>query len=174
MFKFLGDLFKDLVMRVSRKGLSGVSAERQIAFYLHQREIIQKRCGFLQGRDGLISNIVCLCCLFEYPINSLLCGHTVCDACIIAHGRPVRDNVLSVESCPICGISRNPGRSKVEIVQKPDNAGIRVLALDGGGVRALIQLVVLQVLESRIGFDIPIQEFFDLIVGTRWVFYLIP
>jgi len=36
-----------------------------------------------------------------------------------------------------------------------------------GGVRAVVQLVILGMLEKRIGFGIPIQEFFDLIVGTR-------
>ena len=36
-----------------------------------------------------------------------------------------------------------------------------------GGVRALIQLVVLAMIEKRVGLAIPIQEFFDLIVGTR-------
>lgn len=168
VYEKLGNLFKALGMKVSRKGLQGVQFEPQIAFKLHQEEIIQKQCSFLQGNDGLISNIVCFCCLFEFPIHSLLCGHTVCDACINAYGRPVRENVLSIGSCPICGISRNSGRSKVEVVRKPDNAGIRVLTLDGGGIRALIQLVILQVVETRIGFDIPIQEFFDLIVGTRY------
>ena len=39
-----------------------------------------------------------------------------------------------------------------------------------GGVRALIQLVVLGIIEKRVGLAIPIEEFFDLIVGTRWVF----
>lgn len=164
VFKFLVDLFEKLGRKVNREGMS---LERPIAFSLHQQEIIQKRCGFLHGKHGLISNIVCLCCLFEFPIHSLLCGHAVCDACVIAHGRFTRENVLSVESCPICGISRTLGQARVELVRKPDNAGIRVLTLDGGGVRALVQLVALQVLETRIGFGIPIQEFFDLMVGTR-------
>jgi hypothetical protein len=38
-----------------------------------------------------------------------------------------------------------------------------------GGVRAVIQLVILAMIEKRIGLGIPIQEFFDLIVGTRYV-----
>jgi hypothetical protein len=38
-----------------------------------------------------------------------------------------------------------------------------------GGVRAVIQLAILAMIEKRIGFGIPIQEFFDLIVGTRYI-----
>jgi patatin-like phospholipase/acyl hydrolase len=36
-----------------------------------------------------------------------------------------------------------------------------------GGIRAVIQLEILALIEQRIGLGIPIQEFFDLIVGTR-------
>jgi len=166
VLKYLGTLFKTLGLKVSRKGLSGNSAECRIAFEIHQEEIIQKKCNFLHGSDALISNTVCYCCLFRFPIHSMLCGHAVCDACVNFHGRKARENVLAVESCPICGVSRTNGRSQVEIIQKPDKAGVRVLTLDGGGIRAMIQLRVLKILEDRIGLDIPIQEFFDLIVGT--------
>ena len=38
-----------------------------------------------------------------------------------------------------------------------------------GGIRAIIELTVLKLLEERIGFGIPIREFFDLMVGTRYV-----
>jgi patatin-like phospholipase/acyl hydrolase len=42
-----------------------------------------------------------------------------------------------------------------------------VLTCFSGGVRALVELVILRLIEDRTGFNIPIQEFFDLIVGTR-------
>ena len=35
-------------------------------------------------------------------------------------------------------------------------------------MRSIVQLVFLLELESRIGLGVPIQEFFDLIVGTRY------
>jgi patatin-like phospholipase/acyl hydrolase len=41
------------------------------------------------------------------------------------------------------------------------------LTTNSGGVRALIQLVILRLIEKRMGLGIPIQEFFDLMVGTR-------
>jgi hypothetical protein len=37
-----------------------------------------------------------------------------------------------------------------------------------GGIRGIIQLVILQELNKRLG-GIPIYSFFDLVVGTRWV-----
>lgn len=37
-----------------------------------------------------------------------------------------------------------------------------------GGIRSVIQLEILKSLELAIGLDIPIQDFFDLIIGTRF------
>ena len=54
----------------------------------------------------------------------------------------------------------------VEIRVKPPHGGLRVLSLDGGGVRGIVELVVLHRLESSVGLEIPIGEYFDLIVGT--------
>ena len=36
-----------------------------------------------------------------------------------------------------------------------------------GGIRGIIELLILQDIEKKLGGRIPIQEFFDLIVGTR-------
>jgi hypothetical protein len=36
-----------------------------------------------------------------------------------------------------------------------------------GGVRAIVELEILQAIEEALGRHIPIQNFFDLIVGTR-------
>lgn len=38
---------------------------------------------------------------------------------------------------------------------------------NSGGIRSIIQLTILGELERLIGLDLPIQDFFDLIVGTR-------
>jgi patatin-like phospholipase/acyl hydrolase len=40
------------------------------------------------------------------------------------------------------------------------------LALDGGGVRAIVQLKILKAIEKKMGGFLPIQRFFDLIGGT--------
>lgn len=38
-----------------------------------------------------------------------------------------------------------------------------------GGIRGIIQLKVLEALERKINLGVPIQDFFDLVVGTRYV-----
>jgi hypothetical protein len=48
-----------------------------------------------------------------------------------------------------------------------------------GGVRGIVELLVLQAIENNISGSsqasrIPIQNFFDLIVGTRCVFHSLP
>ncbi|KAF4448554.1 hypothetical protein F53441_8031 [Fusarium austroafricanum] len=49
---------------------------------------------------------------------------------------------------------------------KPRDAGPRVLALDGGGVRGVVELYVLREIEKHVGYGISIHELFDLVVGT--------
>lgn len=49
---------------------------------------------------------------------------------------------------------------------KPDNAGMIVLSIDGDGIRGIMSLQFLQVLEDRIGLPIPVQENFDIAFGT--------
>lgn len=41
------------------------------------------------------------------------------------------------------------------------------LMLRSGGVRGIMELEVLKAIETELGGKIPIQAFFDLIVGTR-------
>ncbi|KAF5570497.1 calcium-independent phospholipase a2 [Fusarium phyllophilum] len=42
----------------------------------------------------------------------------------------------------------------------------RVLSLDGGGVRGIVELCVLRQIERHVGYGIAIHELFDLVVGT--------
>lgn len=39
-----------------------------------------------------------------------------------------------------------------------------------GGVRSIIELIILSEIEKRTGLDIPIRCFFDLIIGSRYYF----
>jgi predicted acylesterase/phospholipase RssA len=57
-------------------------------------------------------------------------------------------------------------RSPWPIFIKPTEAGIRVLTLDGGGIRGIVELTILQQIENALGEGLRIQSFFDLIVGT--------
>lgn len=66
---------------------------------------------------------------------------------------------FEVAQCPICD-----ERSNVTVRQLPPTKHPVILSLDGGGVRGLIQLGLLQALERRIG--VPIASLPDLCTGT--------
>ncbi|KAF5590057.1 calcium-independent phospholipase A2 [Fusarium pseudoanthophilum] len=48
----------------------------------------------------------------------------------------------------------------------PEDAAPRVLSLDGGGVRGIVELCVLRQIEKHVGYGIAIHQLFDLVVGT--------
>jgi predicted acylesterase/phospholipase RssA len=59
------------------------------------------------------------------------------------------------------------GKHTHQIQLRPRCAGARILTLDGGGIRGIIELAVLQALHIAVGLDnFPIRDMFDLIVGT--------
>ncbi|KAG9553187.1 FabD/lysophospholipase-like protein, partial [Aureobasidium melanogenum] len=53
-----------------------------------------------------------------------------------------------------------------EVTCLSDDVGVRVLSLDGGGMRGIMELEVLRAIEKALGGNLRIQSFFDLIVGT--------
>ena len=117
-----------------------------------------------------VDNLPCIPCLFRRPEYRMPCGHYLCHVCI----EQLQDPQLSAEpsavamhwSCPICGMNEPEDAWPVVIQQVPPLAGIRILSLDGGGVRGILEVLILQRLEKTIGLEIPIRHFFDLIVGT--------
>lgn len=106
---------------------------------------------------------VCLACMQADPQHKLTCGHVVCEKCFIDMGdSPTTDPYLyTLNCCPFCSQI-----SEVTVRVKPATAGLRVLSIDGGGIRAAIPIQFLCALENAIGLDIPIQEHFDLAYGT--------
>jgi hypothetical protein len=112
---------------------------------------------------------VCYGCLFGRPEYRLPCGHVICVACLRDFdqtdlARQYSGNVIHNE-CIVCADSSSlgwPYRTQV----RPDLTGLRVLSLDGDGVRGIVELVVLRRLENLIGLGLPLGRFFDLVVGT--------
>src|SRR5205814_7260003 len=49
---------------------------------------------------------------------------------------------------------------------KPPTAGVRILCIDGGGVRGIIPLNVMALLQILAGQDFHVQDLFDLKFGT--------
>jgi len=112
-----------------------------------------------------ISHASCFGCLVNIPLHPLPCGHVLCEACIrdcatSSHGR------LKLKYCPLHVDMDNDFEPPWEVTHKPDHVGVRILSLDGGGMRGIMELEVLRAIEKALGGNIRIQSFFDLIVGT--------
>ena len=99
------------------------------------------------------------------PEKVLSCGHALCDTCIQIYGRrsASEKNTYDLTTCMLCGTSCE--NSTFRYV--PPTAGIRVLSLDGGGVRGIIPLTFLSHLQKVFAqFDCSIRDQFDLVCGT--------
>jgi hypothetical protein len=106
----------------------------------------------------------CFCCLLRTPEKVLDCGDAFCDVCIKTFGSQYgsEPNRYELPECTICGEAHSSTFTFI-----PPTAGIRLLSLDGGGVRGIIQLTVLEHLERElVDFGCPLEEYFDSVVGT--------
>lgn len=108
----------------------------------------------------LKSNETCLCCLRRKPEHVYTCGHALCDVCVEIY----ENAVLSQEYCyelPTC-IHCEAGRLIAKI--KSSTAGVRILSIDGGGVRGVVPLEFLDLLQKEVREACPIQDLFDLAI----------
>ena len=113
------------------------------------------------------SNKTCFTCLQSVPDHVLSCGHGYCPECVREFGKPSSyyEYGLVMDHCILCQTEWHDEHRQL-IRLRPKCAGIRILTLDGGGVRGIIELSLLEKLEHRIGLGLLIRDFFDLIVGT--------
>ncbi|KAI9717966.1 MAG: hypothetical protein M1828_007058 [Chrysothrix sp. TS-e1954] len=134
--------------------------ELEDAFKMHVRRLEQ----FTRGHEEHFKSLLtCYGCLMGVPRHPLPCGHALCSACVKSYG--VHDaNLVLLKNCPL-----HPAQifEPAWVVKfKPDFAGVRVLSLDGGGVRGILELEILKGIENALGGELRIQTMFDLIVGT--------
>ncbi|KAL8730663.1 MAG: hypothetical protein Q9181_004591 [Wetmoreana brouardii] len=66
-----------------------------------------------------------------------------------------------IDTCLLCGAGG------LSVILKPPTAGISILSIDGGGVRGAVPLEFMSILQDTLGDDCPIQDLFDLALGTR-------
>ena len=55
---------------------------------------------------------------------------------------------------------------ELRVILKPPTAGIRILSVDGGGIRGIVPLEFLSVLQDALGQGCLVQDMFDLAFGT--------
>ncbi|KAI1740057.1 hypothetical protein F4680DRAFT_465847 [Xylaria scruposa] len=162
------DLLGELTTQVQENG----EAEEQVASRIHQSMVLSKLFSHAkhtdetaQTRNYLINNTACFCCLFGQAEHCLPCGHILCADCVNTYGSPRAANWTELIECPfLC--HENRWTTTCIIHTKPKFAGIRLITLDGGGIRGIVELEVLRQIELELG-GLPIQCFIDLIVGTR-------
>lgn len=112
------------------------------------------------------SNKTCLACYQSVPDNVLPCGHSYCPRCVQELASPSRsfECAFDMPACILCGNHNSINPHQIRL--KPRCAGARILTLDGGGVRGIVELALLGAMEREIGLEIDIGEMFDLVVGT--------
>ena len=126
----------------------------------------QSRASFQRIWRGIKSNKTCLSCVQAVPDHVLGCGHSYCPRCVQELGDLSGKSECAWDmSCWLC--FEDSGQEIHTVQLRPRCAGTRILTLDGGGVRGIVELTVLDALKNTIGLEsIPIKDMFDLIVGT--------
>lgn len=115
-----------------------------------------------------VSAKTCLACLQFAPDHVLSCGHMLCTDCVKDFGVPLdtRRYCYRMQSCILCG-NAEIDNDKQDLVQLDSRfGGARILTLDGGGIRGIVELAILEKIMKHVAFKVPIRELFDLVVGT--------
>lgn len=154
-----------------------------------------KEADFAYRNDVWVSaksNMSCFACLQYGPDHILPCGHGFCEECVKDFGTISLQQPYHYKfvECILCGTTEgqwleqlqpsaalasselsqqppNPQPSVPQVVRlNPRCSGVRVLTLDGGGIKGIVELAILEIIEQRVGLKVPIRDLFDLIVGT--------
>ncbi|KAF8847153.1 hypothetical protein BDZ45DRAFT_811773 [Acephala macrosclerotiorum] len=161
----------DREIRRCQKRLENVrdQADRNVQDEVHalrlHKSVIGNFYRIIGTAKGFRSHTVCFSCLMEIPLHPLPCGHILCTPCVKGLGKAINSSDFSLDHCPL-DLSGDCWNYSHIIRFKPKLAGVRVLSLDGGGIRGIVELEVLHAIQEEISDQIPIQAFFDLIVGT--------
>ncbi|KAI5801210.1 hypothetical protein EDC01DRAFT_647235 [Geopyxis carbonaria] len=176
-----GESFVAAFQKKNQAYFVGCIREKLQKLSIDQEEILTDRHAknILEQREYLKdakSKRTCFMCLMAIPDCSLPCGHTLCETCIRRYGEHDEhdSHTVSFMRCPLgCDNELRPNQNSDtnakfwwSIHLKPPTAGVRILALDGGGVRGVIASTIVSKLEDELGLGLPIHRYFDLIVGT--------
>ncbi|KAK6519396.1 hypothetical protein TWF281_003230 [Arthrobotrys megalospora] len=135
---------------------------------LHEPHFIEAASTLLQchspeiGPDPFSIAKFCYGCLFRQPEYRLPCGHLICGACLKENRNFDTRNestIAILEECVICGSHSLQEGWPFVVPIRPHLTNPRVLSLDGGGVRGIVQLVILERLEHWLVSDYPSADF---------------
>ena len=163
---FRNDIFStlsELLSKLTNHNRTLREGEHQAAANLHESEILGPFYRHLGGAQNFMSHSTCLCCLISPAQHCLPCGHVICTRCVMDFGDSRNDSV-EMKFCPLHRSETDHHRQTISL--KPENAGVRVLCLDGGGIRGILILETLLRLERDMGSHLPVALFFDMILGT--------
>lgn len=165
------DHLKHYIIEIKQKlelqmTLSPLAEEDDVVTKLHLANVTNFY-HHMGGARNFVSHTTCFCCLRELAEHPLPCAHVLCTACVKGYGKPHRElsGSFTIAKCPLHDYEA-VFSTPVEVYFKPPLAGLRILSLDGGGVRGIVILEVLRQIQQELGGRIKVQEFFDLIVGT--------
>lgn len=142
------------------------AATEQLASYQSWQPdvILTQHFSLLQSQSEVLQKLepcrCCFGCLLAVPTEPLhCCDQALCVAC--CQLMQSKNN----GACLFCGQSATTRPWRAQLLSRPElAAGYRILTLDGGGVRGLVQLTVMTAIEQKLGLSI--KQLFDFIVGT--------
>jgi hypothetical protein len=122
--------------------------------------------GYKSYWKHLQSNKTCFGCLQAVPDHVLECGHCFCARCVQELGKPSEyyEYGWVMNSCILCQSTWPDDRHLFRL--HPTCAGVRALTLDGGGIRGIVEISLLEKVHAAIDLDLPLRDCFDIIVGT--------
>ncbi|KAI2469690.1 hypothetical protein F4781DRAFT_431214 [Annulohypoxylon bovei var. microspora] len=121
-------------------------SESQVAAEIH-KETINQFYRSLGDAAKFKSHTACFSCLRELPEHALPCGHVLCLPCVKAYGVNVSKTTIELHNCPLHARD-TLWEPPWTILVKPAFAGVRILCLDGGGVRGIVELQVLKAIQK--------------------------
>jgi hypothetical protein len=137
-----------------------MSQSPEDARLFHKKTLRRFRSEF----EKLRSNSVCLSCLLNIPETVLPCGHALCETCIRLWAPPDPETCYhyTLTSCPLCGSTKD---RTVRLL--PPTAGIRLLSLDGGGIKGIVPIIILSGIAKTLEpLGVPLRDHFDFVCGT--------
>ncbi|KAM7215074.1 hypothetical protein V8F06_009528 [Rhypophila decipiens] len=165
--------------RANRNGYittdGGDMTERDSVSKLHREESrnFYRQFSSREFTPKLVSNATCFACIRNIPEHVLPCAHALCRSCVQSFGEQVGGSrlggsgIFELHRCPLLHPNNRSWEGQpVRIRFKPRDAGVRVLCLDGGGIRGIVELTILHAIEKELGGFMRVQDCFDLIVGT--------